>query len=310
MITTNLAMKLITMYSGLVFLFCLPWISGCQTSNELIVCGDNQVIVFDVDQSQDTLPHITWRWEADKADLPEKYRLQYFQSIDECKPVAEGSQLLITSSSGGVVLVDKISKNVLFYAFVGNAHSAELLPHNRIIVAASTHDQGNRIELFDINQSESPIFQDSLYSGHGVVWDQENELLYALGYDQLRAYQLKNWNSATPSLERLHTWEIPGESGHDLAPLPHDNSKLLLTVHEGVWLFDKERHTFEPFEPLESKVDIKSVSFHATTDQMAYIQAETSWWAHRVYLKDTGQWFSFPKVKLYKVRWMPEAGKQ
>ena len=206
-------------------------------------------------------------------------------------------------------MIDKATKKVLFYARVGNAHSAELLPGDRIIVAASTNEQGNRIELFDISRSEAPIFHDSLYSGHGVVWDAERELLYALGYDELRAYRLSNWDTPTPSLTRQSTWRIPGESGHDLWALPNDSDKLLLTEHGSVWLFDKSTGTFEPFTPLKGSADVKSVSFHPRTDQVAFIQAEISWWSHRVYLLDPDQWFSFPGARLYKVRWLAGKGK-
>lgn len=289
-----------------IFLVFLPLICFGQAPNELIVCGDNQVIIFDIDQSQDTIPHITWRWNAsDAMTLPHEYRTQYFQSIDECKPVAEGTQLLITSSSGGVGLIDIASKDILFYARVGNAHSAELLPNDRIAVMASTHDQGNRIVLFDIERSETPIFHDSLYSGHGVVWDNKSELLYALGYDELRAYTLKDWTTDSPALELKSNWRIPGESGHDLSNWSEDHNKLILTEHESVWFFDKSTHEFAAFEPLKARENVKAVSHHNSSNRLAYIQAEISWWSHRVYLTDPNQWFSFPRVKLYKVRWMP-----
>ena len=288
-----------------IFLVFLPLICFGQLPNELIVCGDNQVIFFDVNQSIDTIPHITWQWQADDAStLPNEYRTQYFQSIDECKPVASSTQLLITSSSGGVALIDIATKKILFYALVGNAHSAELLPNNRIAVMSSTHDQGNRIVLFDIARSETPIFHDSIYSGHGVVWDKKDELLYALGYDELRAYRLKNWMTESPSLEIISSWKIPGESGHDLSSWSKDPNKLILTEHESVWLFDKSTHEFEPFVPLRARKDVKAISHHPSTYRMAYIQAEISWWSHRVYLTDPNQWFSFPGIQLYKVRWV------
>jgi hypothetical protein len=288
-----------------IFLTFLPLACLGQSRNELIVCGDNQVTIFDVNQSRDTIPHITWQWQADDAStLPDEYRNQYFQSIDECKPVASGTQLLITSSAGGVALIDIASKNITFYALVGNAHSAELLPNNRIAVMSSTHDQGNRIVLFDIERPETPIFHDSIYSGHGVIWDNKDELLYALGYDELRAYDLKDWNTESPSLEIIKSWKIPGESGHDLSNWSRDHNKLILTEHESVWLFDKSTHKFKPFVPLRARENVKAISHHPSTHRMAYIQAEISWWSHRVYLTDPDQWFSFPGIKLYKVRWM------
>ncbi len=289
------------LFSGIVGLLA----QAADPTKELIVCGDSQVIVFDVAQSKDTTPHVTWRWKASEAfELPDKYRSDYFDTIDECKSVDQGKKILITSSSGGVALIDRATKKVLFYAYVGNAHSAEFLPNNKIVVAGSTHAQGNRLVIFDADQCEKPLFQDSLYSGHGVVWDAERQLLYALGYDELRAYSLQDWDSDYPKLKQEHAWKIPGESGHDLMYIPNDNDKLLLTEHESVWLFDKTNGVFEPFEPLREQKDVKAVSLHPTTNRLAYIQAEISWWSHHVYLKNPDRIFSFPGVDLYKVRWL------
>ncbi len=282
--------------------------ASAQSTGELVACGDNQVVIFDPARSHDTIPFVTWRWKASAAfDLPREYRSEYFRTIDECKPVRQGTQLLITSSSGGVALIDKASSKTVFYARVGNAHSAELLPGDRIAVAASTNDAGNRIELYDIDQPEVPLFHDSLYSGHGAVWDERRQLLYALGYNELRSYRLQDWDTSTPSLALQDRWTIPGISGHDLATSPQNVEQLLLTEHESVWVFDKNSGQFSPYHPLQEKQDIKAVSIHPENGTLAYVKAETSWWSHRVYLNGPEQWLSFPGIDLYKVRWMPPA---
>lgn len=293
---------------GICFLACktaersLPHNSGAR----LVAGGDDQLFIFESNGLQDTLPRIVWHWRASKAeDLPELYRTRYFNTIDDCKPVEGGKKLLVSSSAGGVALIDIASRKVEFYAFAGNAHSVELLPGKRIAVACSTHEAGNRIALYDLGQPEKPLFSDSLYSGHGVVWDAERELLYALGYDELRAYRLKDWNTASPALDRVYSWKIPGMSGHDLVPGPDEAHQLLLTEHESVWSFDKNTGSFRPFKPLEGKENVKAVSFHPTTGRLAFIQAEISWWSHHVYLREPERFFSFPEVALYKVRWMP-----
>jgi len=296
-------------FNVLLFLL-LPyffWAQDKDSNQELMVCGDTKVIIFDVAKSKDTIPHIVWEWRANEAmDLPDVYREQFFATIDECKAVAGGTKILITSSSSGVALIERASQKVLFYARVGNAHSAEWLPNGRIVVAGSTNAKGNRLEVFDINQLEKPFYQDHLYSGHGVVWDAERQVLYALGYDELRAYTLQNWSSDAPQLKREQTWTIPGESGHDLMYLPNDNNQLLLTEHESVWLFDKTNGTFQPYAPLEGRTDVKGVSLHDETNRLAYIQAETSWWSTHVYLENPKRMFTFPNIRLYKTRWVTD----
>jgi len=97
----------------------------------------------------------------------------------------------------------------------GEKHSVELLPGNRVVVAGSTAEGGNCLALYDLNRSNQVVFKDSLYSGHGVVWDEYRELLWALGYDELRAYSLIDLDSATPILRLEESYKIPGVSGHD-----------------------------------------------------------------------------------------------
>lgn len=80
----------------------------------------------------------------------------------------------------------------------------------------STSVEGNSLELYDIQKPEQVLFKDSLYSGHGTVWQESNETLYALGFDELRAYSLKDWETSSPSLHLEKVWKTPIERGHDL----------------------------------------------------------------------------------------------
>ena len=107
------------------------------------------------------------------------------------------------------------TKEILCYAHVPMAHSADLLPGNRIAVALSTHKKGNALEIYDVAAPEKLVLRDSLYSGHGVVWNEKRQSLYALGYKELREYKLENWDTEKPALKRVKTWEIPMNSGQD-----------------------------------------------------------------------------------------------
>ncbi len=263
---------------------------------ELVICGDDEINIVKIQLGiKDTVPDVVWTWKSSEAEV----RQSLFTHMDECKPVNQGHEILATSSDGGVVLVDVESKQVLFEAFVGNAHSAEMLPDRRIVVAGSTNKEGNRISVFDIENGDEPLYTDSLYSGHGVVWDEKRELLFALGYDELRSYELVHWLGPEPKLRLTNAWKIPGEGGHDLSGY---DSKLIVSEHNGVWVFDPDKQTFEPFAPLAGRHDVKAVSL-SETDRLVFIQAEVSWWSTHVYLKDPERTLSFPGRHLYKVRW-------
>ena len=170
-----------------------------------LVCGDSKVLIGDYAQSSDSLPKIIWTWDAHLAqDLPEDFRIRKFNSTDDCKAINRGKQILVSSSSGAIAVVNVRDKKVVFHAAVPNAHSIEVLPGNRIVAAASTHAQGNKIMIFDPALSMEPVFTDSLYSAHGVVWNEKRKRLYALGYDQLREYKIQKKNG----LLLMAKWKI------------------------------------------------------------------------------------------------------
>ncbi|GAB3007770.1 hypothetical protein GCM10027284_27440 [Cyclobacterium sediminis] len=268
----------------------------------MITCGDEEVAVFEK-AATDSLGFVkVWEWTASMSEgLPEDFH-DYFNTTDECKPVGE-NQILITSSSGGVALVNRDDKKTVFYAHAPNAHSAEYLPGNKLVVALSTAKNGNSIRLYDLDHSDSILFTDSLYSGHGVVWDEQNNSLFALGFDLLREYKLEDWDSSAPWLKQVSEWEIPDESGHDL--FLTDDSRLLLSTTNSVWQFDINRSIFSPFPALEGVHHVKSVNLNAQTGELVYTKGEISWWTHHVYMhlpkKDT---LALTNKKIYKVRVM------
>ncbi len=190
-IATCIMSKLLYLF---ILMFPLTGMNSCtctqapaDSDNLILVCGDSKVLLADYSNSKDSIPKIVWTWDAHEAtDLPDDYRRERFNSIDDCKAINNGSQIMVSSSSGAVAIVNREDKKVTFYAEIPNAHSIELLPGNKMIAAASTATNGNRIMLFDISKPDKLLYSDSLYSAHGLVWDSRRNSLYALGYDVLR----------------------------------------------------------------------------------------------------------------------------
>ena len=269
--------------------------------NHVAVCGGKEVKIIDMEKSQGAALHEVWSWRIDDPTegLPAEYA-EYLNPLDECKFVDGNSKLLLTSSSSAVVLIDLKTKKNLFYARVPMAHSADLLPGGRVAVALSTHKLGNSLELYDIAQPEKVLWRDSLYSGHGAVWHAERESLYALGYDVLREYKLKDWQSDTPSLELKQSWPIPVKSGHDLVKV--DKERLLVSGHEGVYWFDVESGEYSPFEPLQSTENVKSVNYDAKSGRLVYTKAEESWWTHHIYQENPTKVITIDDMNIYKAR--------
>ena len=277
--------------------------TGCSTYNEnhLAICGGNEVKIIDLSKSNGREINEVWSWNIEDGieGLPAEYS-KYLMPLDECKFVDSNKKLLLTSSHSAVVLLDIKSKKCDFYARVPMAHSADLLPNNRIAVALSTNKAGNSLEIYDISQPEKVLWRDSLYSGHGAVWHAEQESLYALGYDVLREYKLKDWNTDAPALELVASTPIPVKSGHDLVKV--DNERMLVSGHEGVMWFDVESKEFSPFEPLKDTHNVKSVNYNHKLNRLIYTKGEVSWWTHNIYQKNPDKMITIDSMNVYKVR--------
>jgi hypothetical protein len=269
-------------------------------ADELFVCGWDEVFVLELNgESHERV----WGWRAsDRLELPEEFRT-LFRTTDECKPVESGQKVLISASSGGLALVERPSGRVLWYGFVGNAHSIEMLPGGRLAVAGSTHENGNRVAIFDFKEPNKELYVDELYSGHGVVWDQERELLWALGFNTLKAYRLKNWETPEPELSQAAAFGLPDSGGHDLYPVS-DTRDLVVTTNRQVFLFDRDQHKFRLHPSLRDKERVKGVAVHPVTGRVAYVQAEgENWWAHRIHFLNPSGSLSLPDERIYKARW-------
>ena len=290
---------------ALLFLFHLMGVpvqgqTRLYDSRSLLVCGDTKVHLVDTALSQPEKPHIVWTWDARSVqDLPEEYRTRKFNSVDDVKAVRDGTQLLISSSSGAVAVWDVEKNLTLFHATVLNSHSIEVLPGNLLVAAASVHAEGNKLMLFDLAQGNTPIFTDELSSAHGVVWHAGRDSLFALGFDVLREYKLEG-----KTLKKIQEWKIPGEGGHELSLTP-DAKSLFVTEHTGAWRFDIASAQFSKIEGFPDAQNIKSMNL-AKNGQFLYTVPEQSWWTRHVSLFNPPLSLAFPGMKVYKARWYRE----
>lgn len=267
-----------------------PW-GDDPASYPVVFCGGNTMRVIDMNRSEGDDVLVLWEWTTEDKD---------FLPLDDCKPVGKGEQIMVTSSKRAAALVSSATGKISFNAVTPMAHSIEYLPKRRVAVALSTNPQGNSLEIYDISNPQAPLIRDTMYSGHGVVWNKKNKRLYTLNYNELREYKLCKWNSRSPSMEQVASWDIPGNSGHDLSYV--DASHLLVTCHEGVFLFNLSDGTFSEFEPMKGMENVKSVNYDPVTGRIVYTIAEISWWTHHIYQKNPDKVVNVDDVNVYKVR--------
>ena len=276
-------------------------------ANELIPCGRERVYILDLDaRDPSDQPKILWTWQAaGRSDLPKEFH-PLFRSTDECKPVEGGRRILITSSTGGVALVERDTGAVVFYGRAANAHSADLLPNNRIAVAASRdprNHQGDSLILFDVAQSGRELWRTPLPSGHGVVWDEQRQRVWALADAEIHAYEQHDWKSAQPTLKLVATIPLGETGGHELFPVP-GTPALAVTTSEHCWLFDRDKKSLQPHPSLGDESSIKCLSVHPITRQIAYIKADRpNWWSETIRFLGPDDSVRLNKEQFYKVRW-------
>ncbi len=270
---------------------------------ELIVCGWDEVFILALGEGPTPTHRKVWSWRAaDSPEIPADMHA-LFRTTDDCKPVDGGRRILISSSGGGVALVDRETRRASFSARVTNAHSIEMLPGRRIAAAASvsTAGTGNRLVIFDAATGRE-LASDELRSAHGAVWDDVRGVLWALGGDVLRAYDVGPAGGPT-RLDRTFEITLPTEGGHDLVAIP-DSPRLFLSTVQRCFYFDRERRQLSPHDALGDRPNVKSYDIHRRTGRAVYIQAEgRNWWAEHLHFQRPDGTLRLPGEHLYKARW-------
>ena len=281
----------------------------------LIIGGSDKVHIVNVAQCMggDYKSGLEWTWNAeDAADILDlaKSRCDH---IDDCKPVDNGSKILVSSSYNWCVLVERDTKKVLFHAVdCANAHSAELLPGNRIVVACSdgTTANHNQIRLYDASKSNVLLDSAPLTSAHGVTWSESNQRLYALGYNQLNVYSLQDWDTQAPKLKLEKSISTPQGSNHDVSLA---DPTTLVVAGVRAYLFDVNSESFTEMPHFAASTQLKSVNYNPITSELWYTDATVpegtqSWSTHTLrYATDISASsmagsISITDMDVYKVR--------
>ena len=129
-------------------------------------------------------------------------------------------------------------------AAASNPHSIELMPNGVIAIASSS---GGEVRFFttDKKASKAAAATVALEDAHGVLWDAEKEVLWAIGRTALVAYRVTlEGNKVTVAEETSLRATIPSDWSHDLAPVYGNKDALWITTGSHVYQFDKNTKTF------------------------------------------------------------------
>ncbi|GAB3427390.1 DUF6528 family protein [Flindersiella endophytica] len=256
---------------------------------------------------------ISWRWKPTAtngfADLVDNWGLP-----DEAKLRHRGDQAyLLTADSYGLAAVVPYPQGTGAYwaADVGranNPHSIELLPDGNVAVAASA---GGWVRVFTASQgSASTTYTEfKLEDAHGVYWDADRSLLWAIGAHELVGLRLSGPASA-PVVTKVRGAALPTNWGHDLQPVAVDPDRLWLTTGSQVYQYSIRQNAFlQDFLSVSAinQAGVKSIGDERQSGQVLGTFVQTgnicTWCTDTVSLYEGEQAFQLHGAQIYKTRW-------
>ncbi len=239
-------------------------------ATRIAFCGSDRIFILKPDLIRDSYKDaVVWQWDATSIASVLGIKASRCNHIDDCKPVESGKRMLVTSSYNWAVLLDVETGQPVFYTTKAtNAHSAELLPGNRVAVACSSG--GDAIQIYDISKSDAVVTSADLNSAHGVVWMESKQRLYAIGGTTMAVYRLEDWDTSSPKLvlERSFTSKVKGL--HDLTMV---DDHTLCVSGQGSWLYNINDDSWKELTLLSNTTALKSVNYNGATGEMWYTDA-------------------------------------
>lgn len=206
-----------------------------NSTHKFLICDQKNrcLSVYDLNNPDWTKPE--WTWTSKE---------KTFSNVDGAKfrfdPITKTYVIAFCSSGGFTGIVSYPTGEL--YSYItnvgGNPHSVEILPDGFLVVAAST---GSYIRIYDTTGfgdiSNKKVEEVYFRGAHGVLWDPDEEVLWALGDLVLTAYTVTEDHQLVERKDL--TMQLPASGGHDLQPVYGDRDKLWVTTNEMVFLVSK-----------------------------------------------------------------------
>ncbi len=192
-----------------------------------------------------------------------------------------------------------------------NPHSVELTPNGVIAVASSNGNCVNFYSATDVNKMLSVTLDDA----HGVLYDPDTELVFAVGLNKLRAFSvgLDENGDVTVKEDVSRAKTLPSNYAHDLQPVYGNTDRFWITTSSSVYQYSvSENKIYTNFDGRKQLLvnDIKGIG-NFENGSIMYVTPDgkfETWTSESVYLcyKYRDQYakykISFDTVGIYKLR--------
>ena len=251
--------------------YVLPTLADSEET-ELVLGGDQKggklVVYHQGVEDWNEPSSIAWKWTPTKDLGFDEETIRYYQgSVSDAKLRYSdfyGGYVVITCSGNAVCLLDYETGESLFSTpyLNNNLHAIELLPDGNLVVAGSS---GNSITLFAASQGDVTSGTNNYMQkytsrdAHGLLWDPDLQVLWALGLSEITAYQM----AGTPDSPVLVQQDalataLPSTGGHDLYPVYGEEDLLWISTESALYQFNTDTCSFTVIDTV-SAAGIKSV---------------------------------------------------
>ncbi|WP_343245194.1 DUF6528 family protein [Streptomyces sp. SID14478] len=195
-----------------------------------------------------------------------------------------------------------------------NPHTVEILPDGNVAVACST---GARVRLYaaSLGPRATRFTEVELKGAHGLHWDAGPRVLWAMGDDELVAFDVAG-TTARPRLVRRSADPLPvaapGKSagGHDLFPVAGRPGRMWVTTSASVFQYEKSSRSFvQDFAGREQIVrkGVKCVGNDPRSGRVVTTVPESglgeTWWTTTVSVHRPESAYKLVNGGVYKARW-------
>lgn len=251
-----------------------------QQSHEVIVTDitNGRIVVADLDSPDPfAKENLIWEWYPTEAlgweDVTQERLSASISGVKYRWSEFHKTNVVIFCTSRGVAgIIEYPSGKCLWKTKVPgiSPHSVELMPNGDFAVTTSgsgNWDEG-KIHYYQLGTdgTYTLAYECPLNGGHGLLWDPDNEVLWAVGFPTLEAYSPVTDSDGKVTLYRVSNWgcEIPDGSGHDLMPVYGNKDLLWFTDNVSILQYSKSQgkmlKEFENSKKLKIMPTVKGVT--------------------------------------------------